>query len=249
MDNGGLVKKRRWIMARRILVLSLAFCSLLAAQFTYEKVELLTPYGAAKEGSEGSFAIDADRIRFVRKNGSEYFSIPSRNVSTVLYSRTSGRRYIMAAAVTWTALLWKKHKKHYMVLVADGEAIEFQLDKSNYGGILTSVERARGLTLLYNQGELGKSSEGFAQRAGVPSVQEPHAQGMIEIKSVPEDAQIEIDGTWIGNSPRSLPLHVGEYAVRIKRRSYKAWVQKISIAAGDLVSVTANLEKEEDAQP
>jgi hypothetical protein len=81
-------------------------------------------------------------------------------------------------------------------------------------------------------------------------VRQPHVQGMIEIKSVPEDAQIEIDGTWIGNSPRSLPLHVGEYTVRIKKRGYKEWVQRISIAAGDSLSVAADLERgEEDPQP
>lgn len=32
----------------------------------------------------------------------------------------------------------------------------------------------------------------------------------------------------------------------VKKRGYKAWVQKISIAAGNSVSVTANVEKEDE---
>ena len=83
-----------------IAVLGLVFSSSLAAQFTFDKVETRTAYGAAEEGNEGKLVIDAQTIRFTKNKGAEYFSIPTKVVSDLFYSRVSGRRIGAAVLVT-----------------------------------------------------------------------------------------------------------------------------------------------------
>ena len=117
------------------VALFLATCSIPAwAQVTFDKVQIRTNFLEAEEGDKGKLVINSERIQFTKKDGvTEYFSIPAKAVTEVLYSSVSGRRK--------GTFLLTKGRKHYMALSFNDGAdlvgkVEFKLHKSNYQSVL-----------------------------------------------------------------------------------------------------------------
>ena len=229
---------------RMLLVASmLAICSIPAwAQFSFKKVEVRTSFGAAEEGNKGKLLIDTKRIRFTKKNEStEYFSIPAKAVTEVFYSRVSGRR-IGAAILVTPLLLFTKGRKHYMTLsFNDGAelagAVEFKLHKSNYRGVLRTIEQVTDKSMLYDQEGVKDTKQTVAAREGGGA-----NQSILKITSDPEGAEIEIDGSFTGDSPRSNAVAPGKYKLKLRKKGYKDWERKVTIAAGQTLEVNAEME-------
>lgn len=122
----------------------------LSAQMSFKKVEARTAYRGAEQGNKGTLIVSADSIRFLKKEGeAEDSRISSNSVSELFYNRVSGGR-IKTALVVTPFLLFTGGKKHYMTISFDkGEgqagAVEFKLHKSNYRGVLRSVEQVTGV--------------------------------------------------------------------------------------------------------
>src|SRR6185437_16177531 len=61
----------------------------------------------------------------------------------------------------------------------------------------------------------------------------PNAAGTrLSITSVPEGADIEIDGAFMGNAPSSLQLQPGDYKVVLGKNGYKAWERTLKVKRG-----------------
>ncbi len=212
-------------------------------EMVFKKVEVRTDYGTATGGDKGKICIDSNHIRFVDKKDREYFSIPSDAVTGVFYSRVAGRR-IGAAIVLSPLLLFSKGKKHYLTLsFDDGDqlvgAIEFKLHKSNYRGVLRAAEAVSGVDLEFDQEGIKGEKETVASRGAATS-----DQALIKLTSSPEGADIEIDGAYAGSTPRTKRLKPGEYKIKFKKRGYKDWEKKITVAAGEEFPVHADLEQD-----
>ncbi len=210
----------------------------------FKKVVLKTAYQTAKQGANGRLAVIPDSIRFVRNNGTEYFSIPSSAVTDLFYSRVSGRRIKTAIFVT-PLLLFSKGKKHYLTIAFnDGDklvgAVEFKLHKSNYRGVLRAVEAVSDVTVQFDQE--GTKDETVATRSSGPEAQD-REMATLEISSVPDGAEIEIDGSFVGTTPRTKKLKPGKYTIKLTKAGFKDWVRKIEVAAGEQVPVKVELEK------
>src|SRR5216683_1216333 len=54
----------------------------------------------------------------------------------------------------------------------------------------------------------------------------------LEISSTPPNADIEVDGNFVGNTPSSLGLASGEHTVKITKSGYKPWQRKITTSTG-----------------
>ena len=224
--------------------LVLVFSSTAAlGQFTFKNVQTRTTFGAAQQGNKGKLVIDAKQIRFVKNGGAEYFAIPTGTVSEVFYSRVSGRR-IGAAILITPFLLFSKGRKHYMtVTFNDGAdlvgAVEFKLHKSNYRGTLRTVEQVTGLTMLYDQEGVKDTKQTVARRGDNAPRDD---QGSLKISSDPEGAEIEIDGAYVGNTPRTRAVQPGEHKVKLTKKGYTAWERKIAVEAGETLEIDAELE-------
>ncbi len=228
--------------------LLLAICAIPAeAQFSFKKVQVRTSYGAAEQGNKGKLIIDSKQIRFTKPNGvTDYFSIPADAVTDVFYSRVSGRRIGAAIAVS-PFLLFSKGRKHYMTLTFDDGkdlvgAVEFKLHKSNYRGVLRTVEQVTGVTMEYEQEGVKDTKQTIATRKGS---RQDDSRGVVKITSDPEGAEVEIDGAFAGNTPRSKALVPGEYKLKLRKKGYKDWERKLAIEAGETVQVHAEMEKKE----
>ena len=69
------------------------------------------------------------------------------------------------------------------------------------------------------------------------------AAGKISVASNPAGADIEIDGSFVGNTPSMVEVTPGEHQIVIKKSGYQAWQRKIKIMSGS-INVSAELEKQ-----
>ncbi len=227
-----------------VLVTVLSLVPAAFSQTVFKNVEIRTTYGNASQGNNGKLVVDTKTVRFMKNNQrDEYFSLPSNAVTELFYSRVSGRR-IGAAMLVSPLLLFTKGRKHYLTLsFNDGAdlvgAVEFQLHKSNYRGVLRSLEEVTGQTLKYDQ----EGIKGTAQVVASREQPEADEKATVTFTSEPEGAEIELDGVYIGTTPRERSLEEGEYSVVVRKKGYEAWSRKISVQAGDELTVSSELEE------
>jgi len=64
----------------------------------------------------------------------------------------------------------------------------------------------------------------------------------LSIRSTPEAADIEIDGSFVGNTPSAIDLAIGEHTIIISKKGFEPWKRTIRLSSGD-IKLTAELEK------
>jgi hypothetical protein len=82
--------------------------------------------------------------------------------------------------------------------------------------------------------------------AGVPAAAAPAplvTAGKLSIISIPDSADIELDGNFVGNTPSDLQVAEGEHTVTVKKSGFKDWERKMKVSAGSSVRLNAELEK------
>jgi PEGA domain len=80
----------------------------------------------------------------------------------------------------------------------------------------------------------------------------PSAENMpstIELKSTPDGAEISIDGKYVGNTPTTLHLTVGDHVIKFEKPGFKPWERTLTITQGESTTIPAALEKLEVALP
>ncbi len=66
----------------------------------------------------------------------------------------------------------------------------------------------------------------------------------VDIKSTPEGAEITVDEKFMGSTPSSLRLAVGDHKIRLGKPGFKTWERTLTVGAGATATVDAALEKE-----
>jgi hypothetical protein len=67
--------------------------------------------------------------------------------------------------------------------------------------------------------------------------------GRLSVSSVPDGADIEVDGSFVGNAPSDVQVPEGEHTVAVKKSGFKVWERKMKVNAGSNVHLNAELEK------
>ena len=81
------------------------------------------------------------------------------------------------------------------------------------------------------------------------SVVAPMEKTRMHLESAPPGADIELDGSFVGNTPSDLEVAEGEHTIGIKKVGFRNWERKMKVSSGSSVNVNAELEKgEEKAQ-
>ena len=62
------------------------------------------------------------------------------------------------------------------------------------------------------------------------------------ISSTPDNADIEIDGAFSGNTPSTVSLAAGDHTIVVKKKGFKDWERKIK-ATGGHINIKAELEQ------
>jgi hypothetical protein len=68
------------------------------------------------------------------------------------------------------------------------------------------------------------------------------AANQVVVSSTPTNADIELDGNFVGSTPSTIDVAPGDHVLVIKKTGYKDWQRKMKITGG-AVNVIAELEK------
>ncbi len=69
------------------------------------------------------------------------------------------------------------------------------------------------------------------------------ATGKLSVASMPDGADIEVDGSFVGNTPSDVQVAEGEHTVSVKKAGFKDWQRKLKVSGGSSVHLNAELEK------
>jgi len=89
-----------------------------------------------------------------------------------------------------------------------------------------------------------RSSQLAATVLAVPPSEKPMemAANQVVVSSTPGNADIELDGSFVGSTPSTIDLSPGNHVLVIRKAGYKDWQRKMKIAGG-AINVVAELEK------
>lgn len=86
------------------------------------------------------------------------------------------------------------------------------------------------------------SSQTAQPAAAASKLMETSSANKISVSSTPANADIEVDGSFVGNTPSLIEVTPGEHSVVVKKAGYKNWERKLKVTGGS-VNVSAELEK------
>jgi hypothetical protein len=69
------------------------------------------------------------------------------------------------------------------------------------------------------------------------------ASAELQLGSDPPGADIEVDGSFVGNTPSDVQVAEGEHTVSVKKAGFKDWQRTLKVTAGSSVHLAADLEK------
>jgi PEGA domain-containing protein len=88
-----------------------------------------------------------------------------------------------------------------------------------------------------------KSAAQPAAAATATAAPSAPSTGKLSIVSIPDGADIEVDGSFVGNAPSDVQVSEGEHTVAVKKTGFKDWQRKLKVSAGSSVRLNAELEK------
>src|SRR6266404_4124502 len=71
------------------------------------------------------------------------------------------------------------------------------------------------------------------------------ALSTVDIKSAPDGAEITVDEKFMGSTPSSLRLTVGDHKIKLGKSGFKTWERIMTVSGGATAAVDATLEKQE----
>ena len=80
-----------------------------------------------------------------------------------------------------------------------------------------------------------------AAETGNDAANSPSAK--LQMESNPSGADIEIDNSFVGNTPSDVQVADGEHTITVKKSGFKDWERKMKVNGGSSVHLNAELEK------
>ena len=105
--------------------------------------------------------------------------------------------------------------------------------------------RAAGVAAVEEQGK----PEALPHSAPVTVVPPATAStAKLALASMPDGADIEVDGSFVGNTPSDVQVTEGEHTVTVKKPGFRDWQRKLKVTGGSSVHLNAELEKIQGTQ-
>lgn len=84
---------------------------------------------------------------------------------------------------------------------------------------------------------------GVATPAAAPQGSAPASQASLLIDSTPPGADIEIDGSFVGNTPSSVSATPGSHEITVTKKGFAPWTRKLNVTGGS-IHLSAELEQQ-----
>ena len=203
--------------------------------------------------------VSADMISLECKDGAKA-GIQPKAVTSLSYGQEAHRRVgtMVALAILLAPValfgLFHKTRLHFIGIQYTGvdgkkEGILLQGDKDNYRAILVALQSVTGAPVAVSEKEreyvpIGVTTSVTKEEKAPAEASQPEAKGTVQVSSNPQGADIEFDGSFVGNTPAALKLAPGKHAIRVTLAGHKGWKREITVQPGSEVQLVANLEKQ-----
>jgi hypothetical protein len=107
-----------------------------------------------------------------------------------------------------------------------------------------TIPKGTAITAFVN-GNVPLDKSTFVAKVDAPKPEIQQSSSAI-ISSNPSGADIEVDGAYVGNSPSTISLSLGQHTIAVKKKGFKDWERKLQASTGS-INVAANLEAAETA--
>ena len=186
--------------------------------------------------------ITSDAITFKLRDGQE-IQILSKLVTSLSYGEEGGHLYFVGIQYTSP-----KGEKAGLLL---------QGDKHNYRAILQSLQSVTNLPISVNEtnrrnvplglkttlSPAADTSSAAKSNASQESALQAAEYGNLVITSDPQDADVFIDGTFVGIAPATVDLIVGKHAIRVSHQGYADWSKEITVLLHSKLTLAATLDR------
>lgn len=112
------------------------------------------------------------------------------------------------------------------------------------------TELGQGVTGTVTPEEFARRSAGSGTAGtAVPAAgtaEAPAGVTRVAIHSQPEGADIEVDGSYVGSTPSTLPMTPGRHKIVVRKRGFEDWEREIQFMGGE-TQVQADLEEKKAA--
>jgi hypothetical protein len=82
--------------------------------------------------------------------------------------------------------------------------------------------------------------------AAAPAMAVPAAvptTAKVSVTSIPDGADIEVDGSFVGNTPSDIDVAAGDHTVTVKKGGFQNWEKKLRVSSGSNVRLKVEMEK------
>ena len=83
--------------------------------------------------------------------------------------------------------------------------------------------------------------------ASAPAAAAP-AQASLAVDSTPSGADIEIDGSFVGNTPSTIDVKPGSHQINVKKKGFATWTRSLNVTGGT-IHLNAELDAETPSKP
>jgi hypothetical protein len=87
------------------------------------------------------------------------------------------------------------------------------------------------------------ASQSPAAAAPAMAVPAAPATAKVSVTSIPDGADIEVDGSFVGNTPSDIDVAAGDHTVTVKKGGFQNWERRLKVSGGSNVRLKAEMEK------
>jgi hypothetical protein len=88
-----------------------------------------------------------------------------------------------------------------------------------------------------------QNKAGAPQSPAAPAPAATPTTAKLSVASIPDGADIEVDGSFVGNTPSDIDVPAGEHTVTVKKSGFQTWEKKLKVSGGSNVHLKAEMEK------
>ena len=94
---------------------------------------------------------------------------------------------------------------------------------------------------VYTSGAVSLDAAKLAAPGAAPGSSNSTA-AMLAVSSTPAGAEIDVDGNFVGSTPSSVPVTLGNHSISVSKNGYGTWQRTIRVSGGT-VNVAADLSR------
>ena len=94
--------------------------------------------------------------------------------------------------------------------------------------------------------ELASSRANAQESVAATSTANQSSVCILEVRSDPSGADVEIDGKFVGNTPTTLRLKPGDYTVTVRKEGFAPWTRTLAAIPDNELGITAELIREDE---